>query len=317
MKGGIILDNKKVSFNSPEEVFASAKSGNVYGQYTLGLMYLSGKDRNGQGVAKNSAEAVKWFYKAAKQGHAEAQYFLGLMYYDGDGVKENDIEAAKWYNVSAKQGYADAQFNLGKMYYFGRGVKQSFKEAINLFYKAAKQGHIESQFHLAQAYAKGEGVTQNYTEAAKWYYQAANKGYAPAQTILGLLYEEGQGVPKNISEAQKWMQMAVAQGDEEAKRQLARMRSQQTATKSGCYIATAVYGSYDCPQVWTLRRYRDNTLFGSWYGRAFVRTYYAVSPTVVKLFGKTNWLNRLWRNKLDKMVDKLNASGVEDTPYND
>ena len=28
----------------------------------------------------------------------------------------------------------------------------------------------------------------------------------------------------------------------------------------GCYVATAVYGSYDCPQVWTLRRYRDDIL---------------------------------------------------------
>ena len=28
----------------------------------------------------------------------------------------------------------------------------------------------------------------------------------------------------------------------------------------GCYVATCVYGSYDCPQVWTLRRFRDNTL---------------------------------------------------------
>lgn len=25
------------------------------------------------------------------------------------------------------------------------------------------------------------------------------------------------------------------------------------AEKNGCYIATCVYGSYDCPQVWTLR----------------------------------------------------------------
>ena len=25
----------------------------------------------------------------------------------------------------------------------------------------------------------------------------------------------------------------------------------------GCYVATCIYGSYDCPQVWTLRRYRD------------------------------------------------------------
>ena len=37
----------------------------------------------------------------------------------------------------------------------------------------------------------------------------------------------------------------------------------------GCYVATCVYGSYDCPQVWTLRRFRDDTLGSTWYGRAF------------------------------------------------
>ena len=67
------------------------------------------------------------------------------------------------------------------------------------------------------------------------------------------------------------------------------------AKKSGCYVATAVYGSYDCPQVWTLRRFRDNTLAESWYGRAFNRTYYAVSPTLVRWFGETKWFQRLWR----------------------
>ncbi|MFR9028073.1 MAG: DUF2726 domain-containing protein [Clostridium sp.] len=30
--------------------------------------------------------------------------------------------------------------------------------------------------------------------------------------------------------------------------------------RRGCYIATAVYGSYDCPQVWVLRRFRDQIL---------------------------------------------------------
>lgn len=39
--------------------------------------------------------------------------------------------------------------------------------------------------------------------------------------------------------------------------------------KGGCYIATFVYGSYDCSQVWTLRRFRDNTLDETWYGRFF------------------------------------------------
>ena len=85
----------------------------------------------------------------------------------------------------------------------------------------------------------------------------------------------------------------------------------------GCYVATCVYGSYDCPQVWTLRRYRDDTLGSTWYGRLFIRTYYAISPTLVKWFGKTNWFKKLWKGKLDRMVAKLQNNGVEDTPYED
>lgn len=92
-----------------------------------------------------------------------------------------------------------------------------------------------------------------------------------------------------------------------------------TTTKSsgGCYVATAVYGSYDCPQVWTLRRFRDNTLASTWYGRAFIRTYYAISPTLVKWFGHTAWFKNMWRGKLDKMVNSLQKQGVESTPYQD
>ena len=87
--------------------------------------------------------------------------------------------------------------------------------------------------------------------------------------------------------------------------------------KAGCYVATCVYGSYDCPQVWTLRRYRDDTLGATWYGRLFIRTYYAISPTLVKWFGNTNWFKKLWKGKLDRMVAKLQSNGVEDTPYED
>lgn len=88
-------------------------------------------------------------------------------------------------------------------------------------------------------------------------------------------------------------------------------------SSGGCYVATAVYGSYDCPQVWTLRRFRDNTLAETWYGRAFIRTYYAISPTLVKWFGHTEWFKNLWKGKLDRMVANLNAVGVENTPYED
>lgn len=85
----------------------------------------------------------------------------------------------------------------------------------------------------------------------------------------------------------------------------------------GCYVATCVYGSYDCPQVWTLRRFRDHTLTESFLGRAFIRTYYKISPAIVKIFGGCNWFKKLWKGVLDRMVQRLNGNGVEDTPYKD
>lgn len=88
-------------------------------------------------------------------------------------------------------------------------------------------------------------------------------------------------------------------------------------SQSGCYVATCVYGSYDCPEVWTLRRYRDYTLAETWYGRAFIHTYYSISPTIVKWFGHTKWFKKMWKSTLDKMVENLNADGVENTPYQD
>ncbi len=96
-----------------------------------------------------------------------------------------------------------------------------------------------------------------------------------------------------------------------------KMGASPESKSGGCYIATAVYGSYDCPEVWTLRRYRDHTLSKTLYGRAFIHTYYAISPTLVKWFGKDDWFKRMWQSKLDRMVKKLNATGVENTPYKD
>lgn len=93
---------------------------------------------------------------------------------------------------------------------------------------------------------------------------------------------------------------------------------QPTATtQDGCYVATAVYGSYDCPEVWTLRRFRDFTLAESWYGRAFIKTYYAISPTLVKWFGESAWFKNLLHNPLDNLVNKLQQKGIESTPYKD
>ena len=87
--------------------------------------------------------------------------------------------------------------------------------------------------------------------------------------------------------------------------------------KKGCYIATCVYGSYDTPELWILRRYRDNVLAKSIFGRLFINLYYSVSPKMVELFGKTKWFNVFFKKKLDKIVVKLQQSGIENKPYKD
>ena len=88
-------------------------------------------------------------------------------------------------------------------------------------------------------------------------------------------------------------------------------------SSGGCYVATCVYGSYDCPQVWTLRRFRDYILAKTWYGRLFIALYYAISPHIVKAFGKTKWFNNLWKPVLDKMVDHFHRKGIADSYYYD
>lgn len=90
-----------------------------------------------------------------------------------------------------------------------------------------------------------------------------------------------------------------------------------TIKKDGCYIATAVYGSYDCPQVWVLRRYRDNKMASHFLGRMFIGAYYSVSPVLVKWFGNKKWFIHICRKPLDAIVCKLLNNGYEDTPCDD
>ena len=50
--------------------------------------------------------------------------------------------------------------------------------------------------------------------------------------------------------------------------------------RSGCFIATAAYGSYFDPHVETLREFRDDYLLTNPVGEAFVSLYYDVSPPI-------------------------------------
>lgn len=87
--------------------------------------------------------------------------------------------------------------------------------------------------------------------------------------------------------------------------------------KNGCYIATCIYGSYDCPEVWTLRRFRDDSLQRNCLGRIFIKLYYAVSPMIVKMLGDKKIFKTLGKKYLDALIIRLQNGGIKDTPYKD
>jgi TPR repeat protein len=84
------------------------------------------------------------FRKAADQGYAIAQYNLGFLYDTGIGVARDFAEAAKWYVRSVDQGDAGAQANLGAMYAQGQGVPRDNVQAYMWSSLAAAQGDSDA-----------------------------------------------------------------------------------------------------------------------------------------------------------------------------
>lgn len=186
----------------------AAAQGDVDAQLLLGQSYL-----DGQGVPKDSKEAVAWYRKAAEQGNVQGQLRLALAYQDGNGTTKNSAEAVKWYRKAAEQGHAGGQYALASAYQAGDGVMRNSAEAVRWYRKAAEQGHDDAQAVLGSMYEAGQGVAQNFAEAAKWYRKAAEQGYAEGQYNLGKMYEFGRGVPKDDVESYTWFILAAAQDD--------------------------------------------------------------------------------------------------------
>lgn len=66
-------------------------------------------------MAKDEAEAAKWYRKASDQGEPVAQYSLGFMYLLGEGAAKDKAEGVRLLRESARQGFAPAQDALRDM----------------------------------------------------------------------------------------------------------------------------------------------------------------------------------------------------------
>ena len=80
----------------------------------------------------------------------------------------------------------------------------------------------------------------------------------------------------------------------------------EKSEKSGCFIATATYDSYNSSEVLLLRKWRDNILLKSTSGKLFVNFYYTVSPYIAKTIKKSYFLKMVSKSLLNIFIKLFN-----------
>lgn len=209
-------------------------------------------------------------------------------------------------------------------------------EKLDAWKREADKGNKDAQSAVGAYYE----TQKDYQTALYWYRLAAEQGEPKAQYKLGwlLLVEEVSGkTSTSIDEGMHWLCCARLMGVPQATDVLNMLVDQygdswydyfqnvtddikrnasthgskyiphisQGGASGGCYIASAVYGSYNAPEVRVLRMFRDRILAKRMLGRAFIRFYYAVSPPLAEKLKNAKYLNRFIRNRLDSFVKYL------------
>ncbi len=176
-----------------------------------------------------------------------------------------DLKIARKKIGDSKQGQAKAAFIMGKIC------------AVGFDMISLARIQLKCMKHYEEALELG------YDEATVKYYMAKHKDAWDKKKDAIELYERvvelsGLDDPNGMDSA----------------KQIERLKEK----KGGCFIATAVYGSYDAPEVLILRKFRDEILLTSKIGQIFVRIYYFLSPSFAGYLKKRNKLKGVIREKI-------------------
>lgn len=164
-------------------------------------------------LQKDYAAAHAIYLSLANQNDAKACYNLGLMYQDGDGVAKNMDEAVKWYTKSAELEYKEAQYTLASLVFQRQIQSISYPQAVTYYEQAAKQGHVKSQLNLGMLYLRGDVIAQDMPAAVQWLNLAASNNNSEAQGYLADLYQQGAGLEQDTVKAAMWLILATQNDD--------------------------------------------------------------------------------------------------------
>ncbi len=109
----------------------AAQRGHSDAQVETALYYYNGD--GDADIDQNYLEAANWFDKAALQFSGVAQYYLGVMHREGQGVARDRTEGLRWLSLSANKFYVPTYLLLAEIYAKGDGVvEEPIKAAMYL-----------------------------------------------------------------------------------------------------------------------------------------------------------------------------------------
>lgn len=189
-----------------------AEAGGAQAQFLLGLCY-----RLGNGVARDSKSAARWFEAAAAQDHVDAQSALGTMLLVGEGDLPTDYARAYDYlSAAATAGDRRAMYALGVLFEAGLGRSADIDAALGWYGKAADALLADAQVALGQLYYSGEVVERDLAKAVHWLKRAAEQGHGLGRLGIAVMLLHGEGVVQNSRAAYVWFGLAkqrLAAGD--------------------------------------------------------------------------------------------------------
>lgn len=211
----------------------SAEQGNVANQLKLAVKYSTG-----EGVAKDQAEASRWYLRAAEAGDVQAMYEVSLRHRHGYGLAKNTANANVWRQRAATGGHPEAAYELARTYgtVDRRGavisnehagdIGENPKQLVMWLTRASQFGSAMAKHDLALIRLFGistEGaVKASYlvplpsamTSAIQQLTENAEAGFWQSQYALAEIYQSGHGdIRPDPAESSKWWQQLNSQKD--------------------------------------------------------------------------------------------------------
>jgi len=201
----------------------------------LGISY-----RDGTGVKKDLAEAVRLLELSASQGSTRAWSDIGWLYNNNEHGLRDKVKArgyfqkavdggdlsgfmplatGYWYGITADgsdkdprkaleilvrggtAGCGECWYNAGLL--FGSGDLGAVDEALayNAFMKGAELGDPSAMLEAARKLGGGKGIAKNPVAAFALYERAATAGSVEAKGSVGLMLARGEGVTRDPARA--------------------------------------------------------------------------------------------------------------------